>query len=333
MKTLNLKIDELASPEYAPVVNRAEKRVEEAILYALVSERVGRDQVEILSFPIAVMMTAATGDPFLKRRYALAEAKRAYNLLRLENKEKIMEIAKMFNWEIKRSEGHRVPAETAIHDFSLRFTDFLRNTANFHEKKWKLVNRLMHNGYVYLTKDEAARLIAEEVRIHVEKKLDVKGLALPQNIAKRVSNLKQLFARKRGKIRLEEMPREVVVAAFPPCIKELYNATLSGRHCSHVGRFALTSFLLNTGMTVENVVDLFRTFSDFNERMTRYQVEHIAGGKGSRTKYIPPKCETLRTHGVCPGMDEICREIRHPLAYYRRKLRILKTEAPVAPGA
>jgi DNA primase large subunit len=82
-------------------------------------------------------------------------------------------------------------------------------------------------------------------------------------------------------------------------------------------------------MTVDNVVDLFRTLSDFNERMTRYQVAHIAGGKGSRTKYIPPKCETLRTHGVCPGMDEICRKIRHPLAYYRRKLKVIKAKAPV----
>jgi DNA primase large subunit len=333
VKALDLKIDELASPEYAPVVNRAEKRIEEAIIYALVSERLQKDEIEILSFPIAVMMTAAAKDPFLKRRYALAEAKRAYNLLKLENKEKIMEIAKVFNWKIKPSERQKAPTETATYDFALGFVDFLRNTANFREKKWKLVNRLVHKGHVYLTKDEAARLIAEEIRVHIEKKLDVKGLALPENIVKRVSVLKQLFSRQRGKIRLEEMPKEVVIAAFPPCIKELYNAILSGRHSSHVGRFALTSFLLNIGMTVDNVVDLFRTLSDFNERMTRYQVEHIAGGKGSRTKYIPPKCETLRTHGVCPGMDEICRKIRHPLSYYRRKLRILKTKAPVASGA
>ena len=331
MKTLDLKIDELARPEYAPVLNRAEKRIEEAILYALVSERLRKDEIEILSFPIAVMMTAATNDPFLKRRYALAEAKRAYNLLRQENGEKIMEIAKIFDWRIKPLK--RQKSQTATHDFALRFTDFLKNTANFHEKKWKLVNRLVHNGYVHLTRDETARLLAEEIRTHIERKLDVKGLTLPEEIAVRVSNLKQLFARRKGKIRLEEMPKEVVTAAFPPCIKELYSTILSGRHISHVGRFALTSFLLNVGMTTNSVVDLFRTLSDFNERMTRYQVEHIAGGKGSRTKYIPPKCETLRTHGVCPGMDEICRKIRHPLAYYRRKLRVLKTEAPVASGA
>jgi DNA primase large subunit len=333
VETLNLKIDELANLEYSAVVNRAEKRIEEAILYAQVSEQQRQDDVEILSFPVAVMMTAATKDPFLKRRYALAESKRAYNLLKAENKEKIMEIAEVFKWKIKKPEKPEVPTETSTRDFALHFTDFLRNTANFHEKKWKLVNRLMHDGYVYLTKDEAARLIAEEVRAHIEKKLEAKELSLPENIIDRVSNIKQMFSRQRGRIRLEEMPKEVVTTAFPPCVKSLHSAILSGRHISHVGRFTLTSFLLNTGMTIENVVDFFRTLSDFNERMTRYQVEHIAGGKGSRTKYIPPKCETLRTHGVCPGMDEICREIRHPLAYYRRKLRILKAKAPATPEA
>jgi DNA primase large subunit len=123
---------------------------------------------------------------------------------------------------------------------------------------------------------------------------------------------------------LEEIPKEVVTDAFPPCIRELRKRALAGQHISHVGRFALTSFLINSGMTVDAVVDCFRSASDFNERMTRYQAEHIAGGRGSRTKYIPPKCETLRTHGVCPEMDEICMRVRHPMAYYRWKIRQMK---------
>jgi DNA primase large subunit len=309
----------LNSPEYAQVLDRAEKRIEEAILYALVSEQHRNDEVEILSFPIAVMLVSATEDPFLKRRYALAEAKRAYNLLKQENKEKITKVATAFNWKTK-------PAKPETTDFTLHFTDFLRNATGFHEAKWKLVNRKMLNGDVHLTQDEAARLLAEEVRMHIEKRFETKlGLELPKGLADRVERLKQLFAIRKGKMRLEEMPKETVLDAFPPCIRQLYNTTLSGRHISHVGRFALTSFLINSGMTVDNVVDLFRSFSDFNERMTRYQVEHIAGGRGSRTRYIPPRCDTLRTHAVCPGMDEICRQIRHPLGYYRRKLRIIKT--------
>ncbi len=310
-------------------MSRTEKRIEEAILYALVSEPQRNNEIEILSFPIAVMMVSTTKDAFLKRRYALAEAKRAYNLLKQEPKDKVMQIANTLNWKIR-------PAKLEPADFALHFTDFLRNTTGFHESKWKLINRTVLNGEVFLSKDETARLLAEEVRRHVEKKLDTKiEFELPQEITKHVERLGQLFQSTRGKMRLEETPKEVVQDAFPPCIHELHKSALAGKHISHVGRFALTAFLINSGMTVENVVDCFRSASDFNERMTRYQAEHIAGGRGSRTKYVPPKCETLRTHGVCPGMDEICRRIRHPLAYYRRKLRMIKTptQTPTVPRA
>lgn len=126
----------------------------------------------------------------------------------------------------------------------------------------------------------------------------------------------------------ESFPKEVAEAAFPPCINMLYASFKSGHHLSHTGRFALTSFLTSVGMSVETVVELFRTVSDFNERMTRYQVEHIAGEKGSRTRYIPPKCSTLRTHGVCTSPDETCRRIRHPLAYYRIKVSMRRTKSP-----
>jgi len=331
VQKLDLKITELDNPEYSRIVDRAEKRVEEAILYALVRDQARNDEIEILSFPVAVMMVAAANDPFLKRRYALAEAKRAYSILRQESRQKLAEVAQVFNWKIKPVKTDAVIPQTVPADFTLNFVDYLKNTSNFHESKWKLVNRTILHGEVNVTKDEAARLLAEEVRAHMENKLDLKiGFTLPQTVTERAERLKLLFLSRKGQARQEEMPKETTVDAFPPCIRQLYSAAQTGRHISHIGRFALTSFLINSGMTVENVIECFRTASDFSERMTRYQVEHIAGGRGSRTKYIPPRCDTLRTHGVCPGMDEICHRVRHPLAYYRGKLRLIKTQTPAA---
>jgi len=291
-----------------------------------VTEQSPNDDIEIPSFPIAVMMAAATADSFIKRRYALAEAKRVSNLLGNENKSNITYIANNFNWKIKLVKDPAVPL---TYDFTLHYTDFLKNATVFHDKKWKLVNRRMLKGEVYLTKSEAARLLEEEVRRYIEEKLDIKVGSLPEAVMNRINRLKQLFIEKRGEIQLEELPKEVIVNAYPPCIKELYDTMASGRNVSHIGRFALTSFLINIGMTTKNVVNLFSSLSDFNERLTRYQVEHIAGERGSRTKYIPPRCDTLRTHGVCHSMDDICRRVRHPLAYYRRKLRAIRRKAPV----
>jgi len=330
VQKLDLKITELENPEYNRIVERAEKRIEEAVLYALVSDQTRNNEIEIPSFPIAIMIIAAANDGFLKRRYALAEAKRAYSLLKQENKPKLTEIAQVFNWKMKPLQPETTMPKTAPADFIMHFTDYLKNTGNLRESKWKLVNRTMLNGEVHVTRDEAARLLSEEVRAHIEKKLELKiGFTLPPMVIKRAETLKQLAQVKRGQIRQEEMPKETTIEAFPPCIRQLYNSAQTGRHISHIGRFALTSFLINSGMPVENVVECFRPASDFSERMTRYQVEHIAGDRGSRTRYIPPRCDTLRTHGVCPGMDEICRRgVRHPLTYYRKKLRLVKAETP-----
>jgi DNA primase large subunit len=152
--------------------------------------------------------------------------------------------------------------------------------------------------------------------------LDVKKPPnFPAAINEMADKIKKLAIEKIGEAEMEGLPRTMVQDAFPPCVDVLYQAFTSGRHLSHVGRFTLTSFLINVGMSPEKVIELFRNFSDFNERMTRYQVEHIAGEKGSRTRYVPPQCDTLKTHGVCPGPNELCQRVRHPLAYYRRKLK------------
>jgi len=53
-------------------------------------------------------------------------------------------------------------------------------------------------------------------------------------------------------------------------------------------RFALTTFLVNIGMPIDQMVSFYTDVTDFDESKTRYQIEHIAGLKGNRTKYTPP---------------------------------------------
>ncbi len=321
VEDLGLKVEDLDDFAYEQVINRAEERVQEAILYAIITKRSYNNDVEILSFPIAILIISTIGDNFLKRRYALAEAKRAYNLLKLENEEKILIMAKNFNWIISFNDKGVI--EGLPYKFSIHFINYLKNATSIKGEKWKLINRILIEGNVPLMKGEVARLLAEEVRRYVEKKLDVKELPnLPMGLARRVEMLRALFTREEGKASLEEVPKAVVTSAFPPCVRASYEMTLLGKHIPHVSRFTLTSFLINVGVPVDKVIDLFRNLSDFNERMTRYQVEHIAGERGSRVRYIPPKCSTLRTYGVCVNVDEICKVVQHPLSYYKKKLQL-----------
>jgi len=110
--------------------------------------------------------------------------------------------------------------------------------------------------------------------------------------------------------------------AFPPCIKRMLSDVARGVNLAHSARFALVSFLLQINMTVDEVTSLFATSPDYDPERTRYQVEHIAGASG--TRYKPPACATMATYGNCPGEDELCRRVRHPLSYYERKIRYSK---------
>jgi DNA primase large subunit len=317
---LNLDIEELESPAFNNVLNRAEDRICEAALYAQVSNKSTKDDVEIASFPIAVMMMSTLANNSLKRRYAVAEAKRVSTLLENDDKGKLMDIAEDFNWKIKLL-GHQ---SASTFDFALYFSDFLKNTMILRDHKWKLVNRLLIDGEVYLTQREVARLIEEEVLRHIEEKLKIKTGFFPKNIEKRMKRLRELFKEERREVTIKDFPEIAVSEAFPPCVKRLFQSALSGHRISHIERFTLTSFLTNINMSKKDIFDLYRSTSDFNERITRYQVEHIIGDRGSRTKYVPPSCDTLRTHGICPEIDVICKNINHPLSSYRRRLKSIE---------
>jgi hypothetical protein len=54
VKELDLKIEDLASPELTAALARAEGRVEEAILYAIIDRKTRNEEIRILSFAVAM---------------------------------------------------------------------------------------------------------------------------------------------------------------------------------------------------------------------------------------------------------------------------------------
>lgn len=310
---LELTIESLVSPENQSILDRAQNRLEKAILETNVGNMVKDKRTEISSFATALILVIATKNSWIKKRYALAEAKTAYAKMLNESKEKILIIAKDFNWNLNSGKPY---------DFCLGFNFYLQNASHLHVYDWKLVNQVLNNGMVYLNKDKAVRLLQEEIKKRIEKRLEVSEI---KNLPEAINSIANKFTKIAQEImgqEIEEMPKVVVQAAFPPCINALYADAASSRHLSHIGRFTLTSFLVNIGMTPEALNELFKTFSDYNERLTRYQIEHIAGERGSGTRYTPPQCSVLQTHGVCKNSDDLCRRISHPLAYYKRKQKL-----------
>ena len=319
LEGLNFGLEELAGPAFSKVVDRAKDRVIEAIVSGEASSNIVDPQTELLSYPIAVMYVTLVSEQFLNRRFSLSEAVRAYSLLQKEDEVRILDIAiNEFDWDIKED------IETIdgdVMNLKLSFSDYLRLAAGFHEPKWKLGNRKMENGYVALTDKESARLMQVEVEKWVNERVATPSdFPLPLPLQTRLDEIRKVFEENRSKLGGSALPDEVINEAFPPCINYCLEGLMAGKRASHMERFALTTFLVNIGMPIDQMVSFYTEVTDFDESKTRYQIEHIAGLKGNRTKYTPPTCNTLRTHRVCRNPDRICDRINHPLSYYRRKI-------------
>jgi DNA primase large subunit len=326
IRELGFTIEDIAQPEFSPVLERAEKRLEEALARGKVSQDTSDERTEILSFPISNLILSLTGEERARRRFALAEAKKAYERLKLEEPEKLEQIAtRTFNWKIERADrqiGKR------LYEFSVGLVDYLRNSVHLKEPKWKLSNRIVDHGRVYTTREETARLLEEEVRSRITDRTIRPPARPPPLLQPRVDQTKSLIVKWLGLPTNYELPKVPVPEAMPPCIRHLIDELAEGKNVAHMGRFALAAFLSNIGTADDEVVRLFKPATDYSERMTRYQVEHIAGKRGGRTKYTCPMCTTLKTHSVCYKPDEVCSTIRNPLSYYKRQARTLTGKGP-----
>jgi DNA primase large subunit len=78
--------------------------------------------------------------------------------------------------------------------------------------------------------------------------------------------------------------------------------------------------MLAIGKPIDEIVSLFESAPDFNQKITRYQVEHLAGLKGSRTKYSVPSCEKLLIENLCFATEQ-CAGIINPMQFGRRQVR------------
>jgi len=321
IKSFNIEPIELARPELNQILERAVARIKQAVFSGKISSELSQEDVDILAYPTALMLISVIGDDRARRRYALAEAKRAYELLRDELPEKLLQIARAsFAWDAKLVDQD---VGGSHFEFAVRFEDYVRNSARIRDLRWKLVNRVLSEGYVLLPREDFARLLEEEVQAKVLEKTAISQLTLPPDLERYVEPLRSLIAVRSRQLAADEIPRAAMAASMPPCMTNLLSLLQSSKHISHTGRFAMTAFLLNIGTSEEELLKMFKSFADFDERIARYQVEHIAGKRGSRRKYTAPNCSTMRTQGLCVNPDELCSTITHPLSYYRKKARLL----------
>jgi DNA primase large subunit len=267
--------------------------------------------IEVFSFLVAVILLKQSNMPTLIKRFSLAEARRAEKFLekdladmtsKINEQIAIKIIRDLFAMEIRKTGDY----------FVIPVPDYLKHSVHFHEQEWKLVNRLVDGGNVFLSAHETVRLIRKELDNFISSKIRSANIpVVPDSFKKHVDDLVTLA--KKFSVQIIE------TTEYPPCIKHAIDVLNKGENLPHSGRFMLATYLLNKGQTIEEIAPLFKNAPDYNERITLYQLKHLAGNFGSGTKYACPSCDKLRSENLCFAIPE-CDSIVNPLQFGRKKV-------------
>ncbi|MBX0295835.1 DNA primase regulatory subunit PriL [Haloarcula nitratireducens] len=302
------------------VTQRALERVERAITDGTVGEPHRRTRVELLSYPVARVLVSLVDQHVCTRKYARAEAETAHGRFAEEFEQ---------TTEFKSTRSERVELRDLLAEFDLAASvyeaedgywvdvgTYLDLAADQRGDEWRLVNRPLADGRVRVAAADLHVLLKQAIRHRVEDGLpfDVPDV-IADELDEEVERLREVLA----DLDLTREIDTVVPEMFPPCMQALLDQVQKGEHLEHHSRFAIAAFLTSIGMTTDEIVDLFQVNPGFGEEATRYQVDHIRGDT-SPTEYSTPACSTMKSYGDCVNMDDLCKRISHPMAYYEKKL-------------
>ena len=232
---------------------------------------------EIASYAAARMILGHMRNRYLTNRFAIAEAKRASSYLGTEETGAVEEIALEFGitTTMTGSKALDIPLPTFI-KYSPKSIDY------------RLINRSLKHGKVEIVYREKIRLIEEAIKKKAEK---IPLLKNPSDIIKKAAEVLKAELPKLEPARTAVSFKE---GDNPPCIEKLLDQLKKHENLNHQARWTLAVYLTNKGMALEKIFSLYSNLPDFNEKTTKYQLEHI-----QKRGYTTPACSTMLTYGLC----------------------------------
>jgi len=193
--------------------------------------------------------------------------------------------------------------------------------------RWKLINMRVNNGIVDISDvahtkfdkksdDPKEMFFKEQIKYKIRSTLPMKLDKETKTILEPIAS--DIFGQYYTSMDSADYG-EVTASNFPPCIQHIIDMIQKHENPTHMGRFAMVSFLHEVGMSETEIASIFQTVRDFDLSQTMYQIEHISGKQGTPA-YKCPACDTMTTNGLCLGKDNtLCKKVKHPLGYYQAK--------------
>ncbi|MEM0123157.1 MAG: hypothetical protein QXI38_01470 [Conexivisphaerales archaeon] len=258
-------------------------------------------EISLASFIFALIILRAANDQRLTSRFALAEARRSERYMngflahsRRSQAVPIIEHTCGINLTDYYSEG-----------FLVDISDYLKNSI-MSQPSWKLVNRWVISGKVFVKDNEILHIFRESAARSINQIIQ----KMPEPVLKgELANiLSEIMVYK------PKVVTKPIEGGIPPCVQVQLDRMKKGENIPHAARFLIATFFINRGYDIQSVINLFSTAPDFSEKITKYQVEQIAGKKGSNSKYMVPSCSKLASEGLCFKTEE-CDSIKSPIYF------------------
>ena len=297
---------------------------------------------EVITFYSTKFLASLTNNRWVIERVAIAYSKRASEFLAKDSPESIIEVAHRLGIEVKyvTDNAPRIPIgikRSSIIYRTLPYAIVLKDYVKYSRRlssdpRYALVNQILDRRWVYVDKKVLSRILEEAIMSYIKSMIKpIKEIPSELNeLVMEIMNVLKEYIGEEQSFKLlsttgeriieEELKGLIDYELFPPCMKKLVNELRSGENLSHHARFTIAAFLSRIGMDVNDILDLFKNSPDFNERIARYQIEHIAGLRGSKKQYMPYSCQTMKSLGLCPIPDNDC-GVKNPLVIYYKNLR------------
>lgn len=94
---------------------------------------------------------------------------------------------------------------------------------------------------------------------------------------------------------------------YPPCIDSIISKFRNGENVKHFERLTLASFLFKIDKEDE-LISIFSSASNYNERITRYQLEQI-----KNADYQVSNCSKIENAGFCFRDKTVCGDCVNPI--------------------